>query len=348
MGKIVYQNPTIINAEAFRACSIPSSVELDKARRNIIFATEHRHFGNLLSYHNGYYDSATGANNDGTFYCIFPVVDPGSSSNDKIYIHWKIKLFNKYDSTSLKIYSDGVLIDTVTVSSGYTTDTTVATGIELDYTVEVDYNKNAAGTAPNQYGYTQLRVDGGVVAYAYAYTVPTDDADYLNYSGTDFNLSNQVFNPGNVLVGALDYDSDNTITALAAGIKDNNIRTAWSSTRPCLFQWGHPAGVYVDTATSSGNIFGSPSSVPEVRVRTRKNATEYQAVIVVRHDSGTSFSVKTGQGTYSASFSTTETTPYIKIIDIGLNDTGGTGWAKFTSSGSAVEYKTIAIFEKLA
>lgn len=364
-----YKRGEPINAELHNVGKSPSFSVLNKARGNLLHHAIYNRTRELLNYcgtpetRDEAPYSLSGDYNC-NMYIFFPV---RGQTGDKIKVGFNMSTWDNYDATATCDFSwDGVasdnLINTkVTASSrqevsntyeGYTSPK----GITVTDEKELDYDHNDIGG----YGFTKIYFKHLIPAAFTSWIRPIDEADYsaidTKYGAQSFGMSESAFNINQTLRGSSSYnDSNGSIGALCQRqFDDNNDGSNMvSNSELCLFQWGHPSGVFVSgggTSLNDQDVF--PYAIKFAGRELIESSTGYfDMAVVYRADAGTVLKV------YVASTSTTHTynlttstgtTPQTEVVLTGIPFDGSGDDITISCSVSdslGVEIKTIAIFE---
>jgi hypothetical protein len=346
----------------------PNKAALNDAKSTLIYQTHERQFGQLLSYQGYPGDRLVAATNfngdfDNNFYCIFPVVDPGSGYG-KIRIGADVKcwdyVFKRVNNPTPRWDSNTGNIGTlqVNVSTNQRDDVTAPpNGVRFYDFYEVDYNKNQVG----DYGYTKLSFEALNVATCNMFVDPirfsTIDALDPNWGAQQFYINDDAFNINQALRGCDRLDDQNgSIGELCerGGAQNDNVPNQVDSSARCLFQWGHPAGNYIVGTTSTAtykNIFGAGTQIVDAR-ELKTNNKKADVLIVGTWDNNTKFRVANSSGTGTPSASTiltpaASTPTMIKIGEIDIQNGGDSlTFEAEVSDTAAVQVNSVAVFEK--
>jgi hypothetical protein len=324
-------------------------------------------------------------NNSGTYgwRIIFPVNKP-AGSDQKIVIGVDIWCWDEPGGSVGTVIWDGApgLQQTLPYLDTLATQTLdeIPQGPRFFTKNEVAYNYNET----NGYGFVHVRTPNMTPAFVSAFTVPRNTVDFQGdtadtVSGNtifdqEFNVKNDAFNPGSALRGTYEvnestpigkyYSTDGSVGALS---QHQNARTARSSmvgsSKKCLFQWGHPGGLYVTAGASPVDIFGAPTvsgSARPVKIKVEGSDLigsdrSLDLVLTGRWDSGSSITLTSdnassgGTGTFNLVGSVTGVTPSM-AVDIGTINFDPSGdeiriQYDNTTSGDAIEIHSIALFE---
>lgn len=253
-----------VNVKSTHYCTkTPSSKTLDAARKTLLHAVNYHGCGQLAHYQ-GPPSATYSGQNTNDFYIIFPSVDPPGSDN-KINIGADLLCWSRATAGITVAWDDGDT-DTYAVASGGTQDgTSLPSGARIFSTNEVASNLNSVTDGSAGYGYTKLSVNNCCLAYLSAYTIQRRTANYRADSAAagsfdqQFVLKNDAFNIGTPLIGTNDWDfAGGSIGALCQhqNARDAVTASMVSSTAPCVFQYAHPAGIYVNGIGGWVSIFG--------------------------------------------------------------------------------------------
>ena len=355
----------------------PSKGTLDAARRTLLHAVNYHGCGQLAQYQ-GPPSKTYSGENACDFYIIFPTIDP-PGDDDKVNIGADM-LFWDRASDNITTQWDGGATNTYQVATGGTQNgTTQPKGARIFETNEVAYDLNSVADGNAAYGYSKIAVNNCPLAYLSAYTVQRTTANYRADSAAassfdqQFGLKNDAFNIGTPLVGTNDYDfAYGSIGALCQhqNAQDGATASMVSSTAPCVFQYAHPAGVYVAGTGSANyiNLFGvgvvdSDTEDTTIKLRGRELVAgdKYLDLAVIgRWNASANCTIKvttaTGTATHTLS-AAGAATPTLEVNDafVPYDPTGTTssllaaGECKIEvacDASNAIEIQSIALFER--
>jgi hypothetical protein len=346
----------------------PNQKALNSARENLLHHTIYNRCRELLNYSgtpdqrrvsSDYFQVNGGYNCD--FYIIWPT---RGETGDKIRVGYAMNTWDNYDSaTNCNFQWDGVastnLANIATPNADATQDSTYSltstkkpNGIQVIDDKELDYNHNDF----SGYSYTRVSFEHLQPASFVSWISSEYESDFNDDPPTNdkaFNLSDSNFNIGQVVRGADSIgDGNGSVGTLCQ--RQFNDGTAKSSminnSDLCLFQHGHPSGIY--TIGTSASFTDEPVYVSPIKIKGRSlknNTTGYMDVaLVYRADAGTSLklTVDSTGTTHTKSFTATATTALVAFNDIPFDPTGDEITVEINCTNAlAVEIKTLAFFE---
>jgi hypothetical protein len=364
-----YETPGSIDPSLHYVGNMPSSVGLNMARETLLHDVWYRQHSQLLQYTGPPSSTFNGAYAS-DFYIIYPCLEP-PGADEKIRLGVDCMCWDENLGGSLSVQWNGGTAYTPSVTSGAAQGPGESpAGIRMLLTDEIAYNLNAVTNNNAVYGYSQLTVDNAVVSHLSAFTVPRDSNAYrqdtpdANSFDQQFSIKNDAFNVDVPLIGCSSFDSINGSAGALCQHQNTLVKqraSLVSSTDQCVFQWGHPAGLYIPGDGNFNGIFGQPTinGNPydmKVKVRgralTSNSAKTLDLAVVARWESANCQIKVTADGgsTATYTFSGSNTGAPSLVVDDNFITFLPTGddiliEAK-TPAGEAMEIKTIALFER--
>jgi hypothetical protein len=355
---------------------LPSKQALNDSRESLLGLVNYRGCGQLGQFAGPPSPTFSGAS-DCNFYIIFPVIEPPGAA-EKLRLAVDLACWDEYTANTVDVSWNGGSVTSLPANSGATQAAgEKPLGARYVLTDEIAYNLNAVTDTNAVYGYSKLRVQNATVAHLSAWTAPRYTTDYrddvADASSFDqqFGMKNDAFNIRMPLVGSDDYHSDDgSIGALCQhqNALDKSNASMVSSSAPCVFQYMHPAGIYVPGvgSTTYTNIFGI-AKVNGVNYDNRAKARGRDLIsgnkrldlaVVGRWDAAANCTIKiwTSEFDGTAIANSTHTlnaagaaTPTFEINDsfIEYDPTGSNIVITVAcDSGAAIEIQSIALFER--
>lgn len=344
----------------------PSFTVLNDARSTLLHHTTYNRSRELLNY-SGCPENRFGSGSiSGDYNCEYCITFPvRGKAGDKVKIGFTLTTWDNYDSSGGCAFQwDGVaspnLTDVGVVESNEQTSSSTSegynkpNGITVTDEIELDYDHNDVGG----YGYVKVSFSRLIPASFVSWIRPIDEADYNaidpTYGTQAFNLTESTFNIGQTLRGSSSHDDSNgSLGALCQRQfdDDDSGSNMVSNSELCMFNWGHPAGLFAtNTVAGDVDIFGydivikgrelldSNTGYFDMVMLTRN--TLFTEIKVVVSSTGTTHTytptLSTGVGTVFKAFSAVPFDPAGDRIRIYCN---------LDTSSESVEVKSIAIFE---
>jgi hypothetical protein len=301
------------------------------------------------------------------FHTVFPSIEP-PGTDGKIRIGADVKCWDEYTSGTMSTEWDGVAYKDYTVTNSVTqAEGEEPEGRRIFATNEIAYNLNAA----NGYGFTTFKLDDATVSHFSSFTMPRYTTALQGDAGrVQWDIKNDSFNIGQTLRGCSTYTSANgSVGALVQhqNSRDDSDASFLNTTRQCIFQYAHPAGVYFPaTAAAWTTLFGSPvidatTYDSQMKVRGRglldDTSKKFDLVLVARWDTHTAeLKVKITSSLGNATYTLPNTGQTGATIDsdnllvsadfLDFDPTGDELKIEvLTATDKAVEIKTLALFE---
>lgn len=334
----------------------------DNARKNLLYYMTFRQFGQLLTYQGWPGDTTVQATNiNGNrlndFYVIFPVVKPTDGTEIRIGVeatHWDNTTW--YQDPNITATWDGVasdnLADTEVIQGLSQTDdpSNPPAGQTLIDSKKIQYNANQVGN----YGMVKFSYQWLCPAAVKFFTMPLTFGEFEaldpDWSAQQRYISDSAFNIGQTVRGCDSTDDTNGSLGemcQAQGTKEGDSNIVDSS-QPCLFQWGHPSGRFIDTVSASltyEDMFNVPILVKPRGLKGGNSTAVVYAVL--RGDSGAKIKITSGAGTSELTLTSTYTTP--TLLSVGSVDVNSAGdsltFEGYVSTAVGLEIQTIAVFE---
>jgi hypothetical protein len=359
----------------------PSKSALSNARETLLGLTSYRGCAQLGQFVGPAAPTRAGAN-DCNFYIIFPALEPAGVA-ENVRIAADVQCWDEYNAANVTVTWDAAASETIPVNSvAAANDTTQPAGLRRWFAHEVAYNQNAVTDTNASYGYTKLRVEDATIAHMSAFTIPRTTNAYRNDTPDDlgggvysfnqqFGLREDTFNVNMPLIGVEDFDTvSGSMGALCQhqNAQDKSRASMVSSSAPCVFQYCHPAGIYVAGAgsTTYQNIFGTytvDSVVRNTLVKAKgRNLLggnkNLDLAVIGRWDASANCTIKiwTQELDGTAIANSTHTlnaagaaTPTLEVNDAFIEyDPDGTEImiAVASDASSAIEIQSIALFER--
>ena len=351
----------------------PDSKALDDARKNLLYYSTFRQFGELLNFQGYPADpvSVNGGINGGgqnNFYIIFPVVKPSAGLKIRIGIeatHWENtyvpgsdNILARWDGGSSTYLSN----NTYSASNDQRNDiSSPPAGPKLLDCQKIEYNRNQSG----EYGYTKFSYQNLCPATFTAFTMPLtfsefSEQDLGNWGVPQYYCDEDAFNIGQTIRGKdLFADTNGSLGEMVqrGGAPDNSTEesNAVDNSAYCLFQWGHPAGRFImDTAGGTleySDMFGTTIKVAPRGLKSSSDPAQNvcTVVAVMRGNSGAGVRVTANTGdSVTYTLAADQTTPALFTIgDIEISAGGDQlTFEGHVSNTLGIEIQTIAVFEK--
>jgi len=299
---------------------------------------------------------------DCNFFVIYPTKGLGL---DKVRVGFSLTTWDNSDIAGHCNFEwDGVdsvalndctsLVSTEQVDSMDTGDS-APNGEDYTDSIELDYDSRDFGG----YSYTKISFEHLQPASFVSWIMPlyeqdNDALDALS-SSQSYYLSDSTFNIGQPLRGSNAIaDGNGSIGTLCQrqfndGTTDQNMI---DNSDLCLFQWGHPAGVYI--SGGGGSLNDQALFEYDIKIRGRElissGAGLFDVVMIYRADTGAEIDITVDStGTTHNQALTGGASTYKEVIlsDVPFDGSGDELTISFLVSDTvAVEVKTLAIFEK--
>jgi hypothetical protein len=354
---------------------------MSNARETLLGLTSYRGCAQLGQFIGPAAPTYSGAN-DANFYIIFPAVEPPGTA-ENVRVAADVQCWDEYNAANVTVTWDAAASDTIPVNNGATAnDTTQPTGLRRWFAHEVAYNQNAVTDTNASYGYTKLRVEDATIAHMSAFTIPRTTNAYRNDTPDDlgggvysfnqqFGIREDAFNVNMPLIGTEDFHT--VVGSMGAlcqhqNAQDKSRASMVSSSAPCVFQYCHPAGIYVAGSGSSTyqNIFGTVTvdgsprdTLVKAKGRDLLGANKNLDLAVIgRWDASANCTIKVTtqelDGTAIANSTHTlnaagAATPTLEVNDafVAYDPTGTEIIIEVAcDSSNAIEIQTIALFER--
>lgn len=364
-----YQRGQKIDSASHNIGNSPNMKALNHSRENLLHHTTYNRQRELLNFSGTPERRFSPSGNingdfDCSFYIIFPI---RGDTGDKIRIGYSLSTWKYNDATgNCNFQWDGVASDKLAdtesilsitqITSVFTDgDNPVPEGISVNDDIELDYDHNDF----TGYGYTKVSFENLTPASFVSWITPIHQSDYNAidpvYGSQAFHLAESAFNIDQTLRGSsANDDSNGSVGTLCQRQFDDDAdgQNMVSNSDLCLFQWGHPSGLYVTSSSSTltdVDMFGYNIKI-KGRELLESGSGLLDVCMVYRADAGTTFKLTVDStGTTHTNGNPNRATPYAEVVfsDIPFDGSGDDlTFEANVSSSFDIEIQNISIFEK--